>query len=50
MTVDEEGALKRAEEVQKLIDDGDINRPVSRSSGGNQGQYVYEGSADHLQF
>ena len=29
VTVDEEGALKRAEEVQKLIDEGKLNGPLA---------------------
>ena len=29
VTVDREGALKRAEEVQKLIDDGKLNGPLA---------------------
>ena len=48
VTVDEEGALKRAEEVQKHIDDGEADRSAGRRSHCHQGQHVYEGSEDHL--
>ena len=45
VTVDREGALKRAEEVQKMIDDGTLTGPLA---GRHQGQYVHERSADDL--
>ena len=48
VTVDREGALKRAEEVQKMIDDGTLTGPLCRSAGRHQGQYVHERSADDL--
>ena len=37
VTIDKEGALKRAEEVQKMIDDGTLTGSSCRCSGGNQG-------------
>ena len=42
--------MKRAEEVQKKIDAGELDRTAGRCSGCDQGQYVYRGNADHLQF
>lgn len=33
VTIDREGALKRADEVQKLIDKGVLTGPLARSSG-----------------
>lgn len=37
VTVDAEGARKRAEEVQKLIDEGILTGASGRRSGGHQG-------------
>ena len=50
VTIDKEGALKRAEEVQKMIDDGTLTESSCRCSGGNQGQYVHERDENNLQF
>ena len=36
VTLDKEGALKRAEEVQKLIDDGTLSITACRCTGGDQ--------------
>ncbi len=50
VTVDEEGALARAKEVQAQIDAGELTGPSGRCSGGHQGQYVYRRTADDLFF
>ena len=50
VTVDREGALKRAKEVQKQIDARHTDGAARRCTGCHQRQYVYERSAYHLFF
>ena len=50
VTVDEEGALARAKEVQAQIDAGELTRTFGRCSGGHQGQHVYRRPFNDLFF
>ena len=42
VTVDEEGALKRASEVQGRIEAGTLTRPPGRGAYGREGQHVHK--------
>ena len=48
ITVDREGALKAAEEIQKKIDAGELTGASGRRSGGGKRQYLHERIEDHL--
>lgn len=41
VTLDEEGAYAQAEEIQKKIDAGELDRPSGRRAGGHKRQYVH---------
>ena len=50
VTVDEEAAMARAKEVQKLIDDGTLTGPLAGVPVAIKDNMCTEGNADYLQF
>lgn len=50
VTLDKEGALLQAKEVQEKIEKGELTRAACRCSGCDQGQYVHRRYADNLFF